>query len=817
MALSLVGVEAVVENLSSFRSRVGQLNSILDSLRPQATLIQRAFGSLGDGLIGFANLVWDVFSVTLGMLVRDAINAVIGKIQELTTLTFEAGSQFQILELRLERLNFNDIIEGMDKLSGNRAWFRGALGGVDDLWQSLSRLQSTIVMNGDTTERVYRTQLGWMTKVEIEAFKMSVAQERAIAQTQQQLEWIIKLAAQTPYDAEDVANTFTLARAYGFTSDEAKKLTGEILDFSSGMGLTTQQMERIIVNFGQLRSQGKLNMMELRDLARGAFVPINDVLDRMKRNMHLTTAQFDKMRLAGKLTGPAITEFFKAFSEMVGENFTGAAVKMAQTFQAAKANALDLIKGIGGLYVVKPVLDVIGRAISDMVTSFTSSDDDMERLIHAFSRIGGQLSGIVSDILKALAPEGTEGFADGLIGALEGIALWLGSHHSEIVLFFKGIGDTIRNDVIPFITDKLLPAINGFGTWIAEHKDEIIGFFQDIGNTIRDDIIPFLVDKLLPAVGELFKPRGKGGTESPVLSLFTTLGELFASLGGALPTLLPIIEGVFDTIGRFIEWVGKNPDAVESILKVFLALNVLATVGNIFLTALLGLIGALPTLTGLLFGLAAAFPFVITGVVIWFITQLAACWETIRQNVVEGWARIKESLATAWENIKLAIMLKVTSLISSLTASWLEISKSVFTVDWQGLGAAIISGMVRGITSAVGNLISSTVNAVKSAYEAAKRFLQSNSPSQLYGDLGKDQVKGMAQGILGAADIAAKAMAAAVPVYRMKEISAMVSAARPSVSSMSTSTKNYNLTINTGAKSEPIIQDFNMMRSLAMG
>ena len=39
-----VGVEAIVEGLAKFQSDMGKLNSSLGSLRPQATLLQRAFG-----------------------------------------------------------------------------------------------------------------------------------------------------------------------------------------------------------------------------------------------------------------------------------------------------------------------------------------------------------------------------------------------------------------------------------------------------------------------------------------------------------------------------------------------------------------------------------------------------------------------------------------------------------------------------------------------------------------------------------------------------------------------------------------------------
>ena len=121
--------------------------------------------------------------------------------------------------------------------------------------------------------------------------------------TKEQLTWLQKLAVTTPYDNNDISNMYTLARSYDFADDKARQMTDDITNFASGMGLTSEEMQRVIINFGQLQAQGKLNGQELRDLARGSFVPINAILDKMKTKLGLTTEEFDKIAQERK-SGP---------------------------------------------------------------------------------------------------------------------------------------------------------------------------------------------------------------------------------------------------------------------------------------------------------------------------------------------------------------------------------------------------------------------------------------------------------------------------------------------------------------------------------
>lgn len=498
-----VGVEAVVKGLTSFLGDLRRINTGLDSIRPHATLLQRAFGGVLDFLGNMGREILNIIEFTLGSLLADAISFVITKLGELVSATIDAGNEFQALELRLKRLNFNDLIEsGSDYNS---------------------------------------------------------ATEESIRLTKEQLDWLQKLAAQTPYDNTDISNIFTLARSYGFAAREAQGITEDVANFAAGMGLGNTEIERIIVNFGQMVQLGKVTQRELNDLARGSFVPVNDVLAEMQKQTGLAGGEFDDFMK----TTEGVDAFMKAFSTVVETRFAGAADAMARTFKAAGANALDLVKSIGGLNIVKPILDLIGGKIADFVDQFTKDPERWDRIVAAATRVGDAIVGIVDDLFGLLPS--TDNLADSLITGLEGIATWLVDNREEIVGFFVTLGDTIKNDLIPFVRDQLVPAIQTFVQFLIDHKQEITDWgllllklfvaWQLIATALN-----ILTNIVISAVGFLLSLFAVISTISTGLKLASML---FSFLGGAIAALGPILLVIISIIATVVFWIKYMQVAIE--------------------------------------------------------------------------------------------------------------------------------------------------------------------------------------------------------------------------------------------------------------
>jgi tape measure domain-containing protein len=163
---------------------------------------------------------------------------------------------------------------------------------------------------------------------------MADALGQATPRAQELLKWIEKLAIQSPFDMEGVAVAFRTALAYGFTSDEAQRLTQNMIDFAAGTGQTTAVMNQAALALGQIRAKGKLAGQEILQLVN-AGVPVNDILKEMGFTLDDVSA--------GLVSADA---FLEAFNKTMEEDFGGAAARATNSW-AGLLNSLGDIKKIG--------------------------------------------------------------------------------------------------------------------------------------------------------------------------------------------------------------------------------------------------------------------------------------------------------------------------------------------------------------------------------------------------------------------------------------------------------------------------------------
>lgn len=231
--------------------------------------------------------------------------------------------------------------------------------------------------------------------------KYNAALLEANKQTQELVTWTSKLAVATIFDAESILDVYTLAMAYDFTSKSAKELTTAVLDFATGMGLGDTEMRRVIENFGQMRAQGKIVGTELRDLARGAFVPVNEVLERMAKNagvigdydvpnLQEITSVLTAMRESGELTESTFaaisTHIAKLGSDgkITRQEFEGLAAElkdpaMLQRFGLTAEQAGKALEGIKTGQLTKELNDLIATGkltIDEFFEAFIEMAED---------------------------------------------------------------------------------------------------------------------------------------------------------------------------------------------------------------------------------------------------------------------------------------------------------------------------------------------------------------------------------------------------------------------------------------------------------
>jgi len=822
------GLEMVVEGLTKFTSDMEKINSKIQDLRPSQTLLQKGFDSLWEAAKNFGESIVNLATVTLGVLLRDAIRAVIDWVKEMVSSMVE--------EIRLNRLNLNEL--------------------------------------KDSTEEY----------IDVSA--------KAIEMTQEQLDWVIKLAASSPFDAEDVTRTYTLARSYGFTADEAANLTESILEFSAGMGLTNQEMERIIVNFGQLEAQGKLNSQELRDLARGAFVPVNDVMEIMAKNMtesgaitadyteeikklkeqlqgyeedlavallrqseftdttkestilandyridelkrkiaettglledyqdkngkavEITLDNIDQLKKQGLLGADAVDQFISAFVELVGEDFKGASEDMSQAFKPAVENLQDLIRGVGGLKVVKPILAELGKRAAAFADAFTEDPERWDKFVTNMDRLGKALADVVAGVL-GLAPS-TEDLADNIVDFIGKAADWVEENRDNIVGFFEHWADVIKNDIVPWIKDVLWPAIKEFFNWIYENKDLFLQVFVTLGDVLVNDIIPVIVNDVIPAIKSMLewisenKETIKGWIDTlvRVFLVLQTVGTILNIVGGAI---LAVIGFVLSLTAKFISIIG-------TILSLGVSMSALIA-GLAVLGAMFAFWGdqIKETWNQLWFILwevsKSRLKFIadlISGAFELWKTIVITNWTTVLSYWRQKLDEMRTSLSNAFANMRTSVETKMEEIRTSIRNKIEEAKNSIKNIDWAEVGTSIIRGIAAGITGGAWMIIEAAQSAAQSAFNAAMDLLGAHSPSRLFMGLGENMMEGLALGIQKAAGLAVGSMQGAISV--------VASQATPSVTNMTnnTVTNNFSLNVTSNAQQEPLIQDYNMLQSLA--
>ena len=599
-----VGVEAIVTSLSKFLGDMGKVNSSLDGVRSHGTLLQRAFGSISDALVGFGQHVLRVAEYALGKILADAIQWVARVMGELVQETIDAGAEFQILELRLERLNFNDLVNS--------------------------------------------------------GMEYNEAMEESIRLTKEQLEWIQALAGTTPYDATDVANVYTLARSYGNSAEEAKNLTETILDFASGMGLGNTEIERIIINFGQMQQQGKVTGMEMRDLARGAFVPVNDVLDIMKEKTGLTGKAFDDFRNSGE----GVEMFIASFAELVDERFAGAAEKMAQTFKGATDNVKDLVKSFFGLDLVKPILDTLGEKISIFNNQFATMTEEGPKFTElgktvkrSLEKIRDTIVEVIDTLMGNVAPED---FAKRMVTSLQKVADWFADNKDAIVDWVKDSVKWIKETLIPTLKaawkflfgstdeetgEKREGALEKVFKWFMENRSDIFSTIERIGTFIYDYIV-----KTVEKISDWVEANG-----TLIDDFFGARGEIIADviegLTGSAPTTGGgFIENILALVKDVMQWIIDHKDAIAGFIEGWIRFSIYL---EIIKTALLAVASAILSVVSFL-GLAAGIIALLTtplGLLIVLITALVVFWLTHYKQLSTTWKQLGFIIKYYWNKL----------------------------------------------------------------------------------------------------------------------------------------------------------------------
>jgi tape measure domain-containing protein len=393
---NLANAQATLTNILSNQMSIGGvLGSVWSALTGQLGRALYTGASLG---ATFARLALQISAVVMVVdVLKFAINAATGVIGVVITALgglFSIFTKIVSVAFNVGKTIIGWVVNGLKQLVSIPYNF--IVGGLRGIWESIKRIgEIAIGMNLSNLIWNLGTKLKDLGMMAVNAasdfqllrIRMVGLIQRELAETknipftdslaeasekaEELIGWVSQLAVKSKFGADEIANIFTLSMAYDMTAKEAQELTIATVNFATGMGLGNEQITRIVENFGQMKAAGKITGTELRDLARGAFMPINRVLEIMGENLGLDVEKTKNLRkelmdMSANGTANA-DDFFKAFIKLSGRDFPDAIGKASKSLQTVISNTEDFIKSVIGWRVITPTLDIISDRMSNFV------------------------------------------------------------------------------------------------------------------------------------------------------------------------------------------------------------------------------------------------------------------------------------------------------------------------------------------------------------------------------------------------------------------------------------------------------------------
>lgn len=558
-------VDMLVETLGFLTKGFG--NNVI-----QGTALGKMFMKLVPGVSGLT-LVLDVMKIgfdasvfairafntilgTVWNIVRKAINILVELGKTLVGYVWQGVKTVGNALLNLAATPFNWIIRGLENIwraIGNIIQITIGMSFDRILWGIGQRFREIAeeAYNAGVEFQLVQIRLRGLIQremVETSAIPFSESLVEATARAKELSYWISELGVRSIFSTTAIQDIVTLGMAYDYTEEETKTLTMATVNFATAMGLDNLAMVRIIENMGQMKAAGKMTGTELRDLARGSFVPVNRVFQVMAK----MPSAIDEIR---KVTGKTITDwmtlkgmgakgdipvelFMKAFIEMVNQDFPNAIESAQTSMQVLQSNIKDFIESFVGWRVFTPILDEIaGRAnkimnilISDETrtrfevigASFTTI---FTRILDFFDKKGPNIESVITNILNGLmtisqiAAEVISGNFYSAYQILSGKEAWWLPDISERIWtpptvpnqYFEDLKKAVdksnpyywlvdpgtfteTSNKAQMLSDNVRSSIYAVVKFVEDHQKDIQAFFEDPLGWIKENGIPIIQD-----------------------------------------------------------------------------------------------------------------------------------------------------------------------------------------------------------------------------------------------------------------------------------------------------------------------------------
>lgn len=523
------------------------------------------------------------------------------------------------------------------------------------------------------------------------------------------------IAASTPFEMPELAETTQLLMNYGFTADDALDKMQMLGDISQG---SAEKMNRIATAYGQMSSAGKVSLEDVKQMIEAGFNPLQEISESTGESME---SLYDRIS-AGTISVDEITASMQRSTSEGGRYFQSME-KQSQTFSGQMSTLKDNVQGLlgnvtSGIFekLAQDVLPKINEVLTTVNTAF--EEGGFQGVLDAIGEMSPALDGVITKIQSFSTFLQNLGISP---AAFAGIVAAIGPAITVVGTLVRGIGG------ISTAISGISTAVSGLGGI----KGIFTALTGPVGLTVTAIMGLVAAFSYLMATNDGFRESVMTTISTimsslqPILQTLMGLlmeigGIIFETIGSVLQQLAPVLAQIITFIGELVAMLAPLINQLISSLAPVIT-QIVQVVSNIIQSLMPPLISIIQAIMSAVQALMPPIQKIIT-VVVNVISKVMEVISPIISFIGEVIGKIVEIISPIIE-VVVEIVSKIVEFISPLIDVFATIFGAIFDVVGAVFGAIwdVISGVFSGIESAWNGLtgfVGGVVDGIGSAFNA---------------------------------------------------------------------------------------------------
>lgn len=523
------------------------------------------------------------------------------------------------------------------------------------------------------------------------------------------------IAASTPFEMPELAETTQLLMNYGFTADDALDKMQMLGDISQG---SAEKMNRIATAYGQMSSAGKVSLEDVKQMIEAGFNPLQEISESTGESME---SLYDRIS-AGTISVDEITASMQRSTSEGGRYFQSME-KQSLTFSGQMSTLKDNVQGLlgnvtSGIFekLAQDVLPKINEVLTTVNTAF--EEGGFQGVLDAIGEMSPALDGVITKIQSFSTFLQNLGISP---AAFAGIVAAIGPAITVVGTLVRGIGG------ISTAISRISTAVSGLGGI----KGIFTALTGPVGLTVTAIMGLVAAFSYLMATNDGFRESVMTTISTimsslqPILQTLMGLlmeigGIIFETIGSVLQQLAPVLAQIITFIGELVAMLAPLINQLISSLAPVIT-QIVQVVSNIIQSLMPPLISIIQAIMSAVQALMPPIQKIIT-VVVNVISKVMEEISPIISFIGEVIGKIVEIISPIIE-VVVGIVSKIVEFISPLIDVFATIFGAIFDVVGAVFGAIwdVISGVFSGIESAWNGLtgfVGGIVDGIGSAFNA---------------------------------------------------------------------------------------------------